>query len=187
MDTDLKLSNNFQAYMNNVKVFIDIDYLTIPNVFSQVGLVGGLILYPAVAFLNSITMDLVLQVARIYSEKKDANGRCSEVRSYTDLAERINGRIGKTVVTIFIFIVQFSCCVGYQYFVAMVADRLICNQTQYCNHENLYKLIIMIIAIPLSLVKTYTHISYVSIFGIFCACIGGFMLMGFCGNLLSTN
>ncbi len=51
----------------------------------------------------------------------------------------------------------------------------------------MYKLIIMVIAIPLCLVKTYTHISYVSIFGIFCACIGGFMLMGFCGNLLSTN
>ncbi len=99
--------------MNNVKVFIDIDYLTIPNVFSHVGLVGGLILYPSVAFLNSYTMNLVLHVARIYSEKKDEQGRTSEVRSYTDLAERINGKVGKTIVTIFIFIVQFSCCVGY--------------------------------------------------------------------------
>ncbi len=99
--------------MNNVKVFIDIDYLTIPNVFSHVGLVGGLILYPSVAFLNSYTMNLVLHVARIYSEKKDEQGRTSEVRSYTDLAERIDGKVGKTIVTIFIFIVQFSCCVGY--------------------------------------------------------------------------
>ena len=91
--------------MNNVKVFIDIDYLTIPKVFSLVGLLGGLILYPAVAFLNFYTMNLVLQVARNYSERKDANGNTSEVRSYTDLAERINGKVGKTMVTIFIFIV----------------------------------------------------------------------------------
>jgi amino acid permease len=45
----------------------------------------------------------------------------------------------------------------------------------------------MVVAIPLCLVKTYTHISYVSIFGILCACIGGFMLIGFCGNLMALG
>jgi amino acid permease len=41
-----------------------------------------------------------------------------EVKSYTDLAERIQGKPGKIAVIIFMFIIQFSCCVGYLFFVA---------------------------------------------------------------------
>ena len=102
-------------------------YLTIPSVFSKTGIVGGIMLYTLVAVLNSYTMTQILEVAYIYSTKEDKNGKRTEVKSYTDLSERVHGKVGKVIVIIFMFIVQFSCCVGYLYFVADIADTLICD------------------------------------------------------------
>jgi len=45
----------------------------------------------------------------------------------------------------------------------------------------------LIITIPLSLVKTYTYLSYVSIFGIACALVGGFMMIGYCSEIIATG
>lgn len=133
-------------------------------------------LYTMVAVLNTFTMTQILTVAKQYSERRDqATGETREVKSYTDLAERIHGRNGKLAVIVFMFIVQFSCCVGYLYFVAMVLDEIICDQTngEFCNKKTMYKLLMLIITIPLSMLKTYTYLSYVSMCGIACSLIGG--------------
>lgn len=119
----MKKSSNFQSYMNSVKIFLGNVYLTIPVVFSHTGWLGGIMLYSVVALLNTFTMTQILEVAHSYSQKKDPDtGRVTEVKSYTDLGERVHGKNGKYAVVLFMFIVQFSCCVGYLYFVAMVLD-----------------------------------------------------------------
>ena len=38
----------------------------------------------------------------------------------------------------------------------------------------------LIVTIPLSFVKSYTYLSYVSMVGIACATLGGTFLIGFC-------
>ena len=131
-------------------------------------------------------MTQILEVADIYSRKEDKNGKKSEVKSYTDLSERVHGKVGKVIVIFFMFIVQFSCCVGYLYFVANVADAIICDQTgkQYCGHSTMFKYLMLIPTIPLSLLKTYTYLSYVSMTGVACALVGGFLLIGYCSNEL---
>jgi amino acid permease len=45
----------------------------------------------------------------------------------------------------------------------------------------------LVVTIPLSIIKTYTYLSYVSMVGIFCATLGGMILIGFCSNQLVTN
>jgi hypothetical protein len=52
----IKKSTGFQSFMNSIKVFIGNVYLTIPNVFEQTGIVGGILLYSTIAALNSYTM-----------------------------------------------------------------------------------------------------------------------------------
>ena len=51
-----KKSNKFQSYINSVKIFLGNVYLTIPNVFSKTGWLGGIMLYSLVAVLNTYTM-----------------------------------------------------------------------------------------------------------------------------------
>lgn len=92
--------------MNSVKVFLGNVYLTIPHVFSHTGWLGGIMLYSLVALLNTYTMTQILEVSRIYSLKRDeATGEAREVKSYTDLSERVHGTKGKYAVIVFMFIV----------------------------------------------------------------------------------
>jgi solute carrier family 36 (proton-coupled amino acid transporter) len=175
--------------VNSVKIFLGNVYLTIPSVFSKTGIVGGIMLYSLVAVLNTYTMTQILYVADAYSRKEDKNGKLTEVKSYTDLSERVHGKVGKVIVIILMFIVQFSCCVGYLYFVPNVVDAIICDQTgkKYCDNSTLFKYLMLIPTIPLSLLKTYTYLSYVSMSGIACALVGGLLLIGYCGNELATG
>jgi len=68
---DSKKSSNFQSYMNSVKIFLGNVYLTIPSVFSHTGWLGGILLYSTIALLNTYTMTQMLNVASIYSLKRD--------------------------------------------------------------------------------------------------------------------
>jgi len=45
----------------------------------------------------------------------------------------------------------------------------------------------LIPTIPISLIKTYTYLSYVSMVGIICAFIGGIMMMGYMGKELNDG
>ena len=51
-----KQSSDFQSFMNSAKLCYGNAYLSIPNVFSKTGWLGGLILFPAVGLLNIYTM-----------------------------------------------------------------------------------------------------------------------------------
>ena len=68
---DAKKSSNFQSFMNSVKLFLGNVYLTIPNVFSKTGWLGGIMLYSIVALLNSYTMTQILKVTETYSLRRD--------------------------------------------------------------------------------------------------------------------
>lgn len=96
----------------------------------------------------------------------------------------MHGSIGKTIVIIFMFIVQLSCCIGYLYFVALILETIICDKAEFCGYKTYYKLAMIIPTIPLCLLKTYTNISYVSIAGITCAMTGGLILIGYLCDIL---
>jgi len=76
-----------------------------PNVFSQTGWLGGIILYSVIAVLNTYTMNQMIWVGRVYSKRKNIHGMTTSVTSYTDLSYRIHGNNGKFFVIIFMFIV----------------------------------------------------------------------------------
>lgn len=47
----------------------------------------------------------------------------------------MHGLNGEILVDIMMFVVQFSCCVGYLYFISDLMETLICNYTgTYCNN-----------------------------------------------------
>ncbi|CDW84980.1 UNKNOWN [Stylonychia lemnae] len=182
-------SSNVQSYFNSVKIFLGNVFLTMPNVFSQTGWLGGVILYSFIAVLNTYTMNQMIWVGRVYSKKKNVHGLTTNVTSYTDLSYRIHGDNGKIFVIIFMFIAQLSCCIGYLYFVALNIDTIICDQTNggFCDKKVLYKFLMLIPTIPISLIKTYTYLSYVSMVGILCAVTGGIMMIGYMGKELEDG
>lgn len=100
----VKQSNNFQSYVNSVKIFLGNVYLTIPAVFSKTGLIGGIILYVTVALLNTYTMGTIIEVAKDVSKKRTATGEIKNVKSYSDLGNRLTGKKGKIIVDIAMFI-----------------------------------------------------------------------------------
>ena len=71
--------------MVSVKLFFGISYLSLPNTFSQCGLIGGIVLFTTVLIINGVAMLQILKVADYYRG----------VTSYSDLGERVFGRRGK--------------------------------------------------------------------------------------------
>mmetsp|Transcript_73290 Transcript_73290/g.101678 ORF Transcript_73290/g.101678 Transcript_73290/m.101678 type:complete len:93 (+) Transcript_73290:220-498(+) len=83
-------------------------YLSIPNVFSITGIIGGIFLFAIVGSLNIYTMQQNLDVA-------DKHPRIS---SYSQLGQKLYGKWGKLAVDISIWIMQLSVCISYIYFIA---------------------------------------------------------------------
>ena len=71
--------------MVSVKLFFGISYLSLPNTFAQCGLLGGIVLFSTVLVINAISMLQILKVAAYFRD----------VRSYSDLGEKLLGRHGK--------------------------------------------------------------------------------------------
>lgn len=80
--------------MVSVKLFFGLSYLSLPNTFSQCGVLGGIVLFSTVIMINAITMLQILKVASEYEG----------IKSYSDLGEKIFGRKGKVVVDICILV-----------------------------------------------------------------------------------
>jgi amino acid permease len=97
------------------------------------------------------------------------------------------GPKGKIIVDIAMFIAQFSCCVGYLYFIAGLLSDILREKADFDKDRTFYIYLLLIPSIPISLIKTYTYLSYVSMFGILGATIGGFMMIGTLANKLSTD
>lgn len=130
-------------------------------------------------------MQTIIEVAAEVSKKRTATGEIKNVKSYSDLARRMQGNRGKIIVDIALFIAQFSCCVGYLNFIAKEINQILCDQKNICDNENLYIYLLIIPSIPISLIKSYTYLSYVSMSGIFGAVLGGILLISYMGTEIS--
>jgi amino acid permease len=94
--------------------------LTIPGVFEKTGILGGILLYSSIAAMNTYTMNTMMIVAHKMSKRKNEAGELKQIKSYSALSRRMHGLYGEILVDIMMFVVQFSCCVGYLYFIANI-------------------------------------------------------------------
>jgi amino acid permease len=70
--------------MVTVKLFFGISYLSMPNVFSHCGILGGPLLFAIVIGMNGVTMLQLIRTSELYHG----------VKSYSDLGLRILGEKG---------------------------------------------------------------------------------------------
>lgn len=173
----MRQSSDFQSWMNSAKLCYGNAYLSIPNVFSKTGWLGGILLFSIVGLLNIYTMMQNLLVAE----------RHPKLHSYSQMGGAIFGKWGKLAVDIPIWIMQLSTCCSYLYFIAEQIDSVVCHYTGgedgggYCDNKNIYIMLLTIPALPVSWIETYTFLSYFSIFGICMATIGMAMMFGYLG------
>ena len=74
-------------------------------------------------------------------------------------------------------------------------DSLICHYSStsdeaadgYCDHQNVYMACLTLPALAISLIQTYTFLSYFVTFGILMALIGMGMMFGYLGEKLNTD
>jgi amino acid permease len=148
--------------MTSVKLFFGISYLSLPNTFAQCGLIGGIMLFTTVIFINAFTMMQLLKVADYYPN----------VKSYSDLGERVLGRIGKQIVDVCILIKQIGTCVTYLYFVATQLDFIICQYSDKCLGNRIYMLVLILPVILMSSIGSYKFLTYLSIPSVMIAITG---------------
>ena len=101
-------SSDFQSFMNSVKLAYGNAYLSIPNVFSKTGWLGGILLFSVVGILNIYTMMQNLLVAE----------RHPRLHSYSEIGGKVFGKWGKLAVDTAIWIMQLATCISYIYFIA---------------------------------------------------------------------
>jgi len=61
---------------------------------------------------------------------------------------------------------QFGFCIAYLIFIGNQLDQVICLETQqdYCDYKNTYIIVSCIILVPICWLKTFSFISYISLF-----------------------
>ena len=169
--------------MNSAKLAYGNAYLSIPNVFSKTGWLGGIILFSVVGILNIYTMMQNLLVAE----------RHPRLHSYSEIGGKVFGKWGKVAVDVPIWIMQCSTCCSYLYFIAQQIDMVVCHYTGdkdgggYCDNQNMYMLIMTIPALPISFIETYTFLSYFVMFGIGMASLGMVMIFGYLGEKMARD
>ena len=94
--------------MNSAKLCYGNAYLSIPNVFSKTGWLGGITLMTFVGLLNIYTMIQCCMVAEQHPR----------LHSYSQIGAKVFGKWGKWSVDIPIWIMQLSVCTSYVYFIA---------------------------------------------------------------------
>ena len=95
-----------------------------------------------------------------------------DVKSYSDLGERVFGRRGKLVVDVCILVKQIGTCVTYLYFVSTQLDFIICEYSGQCLGNRLYMLLLVIPVIMMSSIGSYKFLSYLSIPSVMIAITG---------------
>ena len=169
--------------MNSAKLCYGNAYLSIPNVFSKTGWLGGLLLFTIVGLLNIYTMMQNLLVAE----------RHPRLHSYSEIGGKVFGKYGKWAVDIPIWIMQMSTCCSYLYFIAEQIDSVVCHYTGgedgggYCGNKNLYIGLMTIPALPISWIETYTFLSYFVIWGIGAALLGMVLMFVYLGAKLHND
>ena len=169
-------------------------YLSIPNVFSKTGWLGGICLFLVIGLINIYTMIIQIKIAEKHPK----------LHSYSEIGGKIFGKRGKLAVDIPIWISQISVCCGYLYFIAEQMDSVVCHYTGgsktpegvitcddadgcYCGKSNLYILMLTLPALPVSWIETYTVLSYFSTAGIFLAIAGMVCMFGILGDKVSQG
>lgn len=97
---DAQYSSPFKSFINSVKIFLGNTFLTIPYVFKHTGWIGGIMLYVIVAVLSTYTMKILMDVSHGVSKKLQDDGRARNVKSFSDLALKVQGPKGKLTVDI---------------------------------------------------------------------------------------
>ena len=189
-----KQSSNLQSWFNSAKLCFGNAYLSIPNVFSKTGWLGGIILFVVIGMINVYTMIIQLKVAERYPK----------LHSFSEIGNKVFGRKGKLFVDIPIWIMQASVCCSYLYFIAEQMDSVICHYTGgnktpegvitcddpdgcYCGKDKIYMLLLTLPALPICWIKTYTMLSYFSMVGIFLAIAGMACTFGILGEKLAKG
>lgn len=154
--------SDLQLFFVTVKLFFGISYLSMPNTFAQCGLIGGIILFTTVITINGVTMLQILKVANSHRE----------VKSYSDLGERVFGQRGRVLVDICILVKQLGVCVSYLYFVSTQLDFIACQYTGRCLGNKIFMLILIVPVIMMSQVGSYRFLGSLSIPSVFIAITG---------------
>ncbi|CDW75582.1 UNKNOWN [Stylonychia lemnae] len=164
----MKKPSDFQLFMVSVKLFFGISYLSMPNTFGQTGLIGGILLFTVIITLNTFTMNQILAVSEQHHN----------IKSYSELGERIFGGQGRILLSGSIWIKQICACISYLYFIATQLDFVICQQSQlqYCYGNSTYMLLLIIPVIILSSIDSYKYLSYLSVPSVIIATIGMFAI-----------
>ena len=90
-----KLSSPFQSWMTTAKLCFGNGYLSVPNVFTFTGWLGGFVLFGTIGSLNIYTMHQNLHVAERYPG----------IHSYSEMVFNVYGKWGKRSVDVCIYIV----------------------------------------------------------------------------------
>ena len=178
-----KQSSDFQSWLNSAKMSYGNAYLSLPNVFTKTGWLGGIILFSVTGLLNIYTMMQNLYVA----------DRHPTLHSYSEIGGKVFGKWGKIAVDVPIWIMQLSTCCSYLYFIAEQLDYVICDYTGgkddggFCKKKDLYIILMTIPALPISWIETYTFLSYFTMFGLGAAIVSMLMMFGYLGAKLHND
>eukprot|EP01017_Pseudomicrothorax_dubius_P045653 TRINITY_DN7919_c0_g1_i2.p1 TRINITY_DN7919_c0_g1~~TRINITY_DN7919_c0_g1_i2.p1 ORF type:complete len:187 (+),score=23.12 TRINITY_DN7919_c0_g1_i2:45-605(+) len=149
-------SNNFQAGMNLVKVFVGIGIIMFPQQFQKSGWFLSLLAIIGVAALCNYAMYLLIKVA----EKEEKPGM-----TLLDLCRMTNGDTFEKIARITVLCSQISVAVSYIVFTRDFTKRVMClaNIDSLCT-SGLFPLgLAMMFIIPFSLIHNFHYFSYVSI------------------------
>mmetsp|Transcript_17653 Transcript_17653/g.29828 ORF Transcript_17653/g.29828 Transcript_17653/m.29828 type:complete len:286 (+) Transcript_17653:421-1278(+) len=146
-----------QTYFNMFKIFIGIGILATPSSIKQVGVIGGSVGILICGLLNIYTMRCQLKC-------KDKVGE--HVTSYSELGMEVFGPQGKAFVDFCITVSQFGFCIAYLIFIGNQMDQVICIETQQdvCGHKNFFIIVSALILVPISWLRKFSFISYISLF-----------------------
>lgn len=90
----------------------------------------------------------------------------AHITSYSELGYAVFGANGKAFVDFCMVVSQFGFCIAYLIFIGNQLDQVICLETQqdYCDYKNTYIIVSCIILVPICWLKTFSFISYISLF-----------------------
>lgn len=149
-----------QTYANMFKCFIGIGILATPHAIQDVGIIGGAFVIICCGLLNLYTMTLQIACKNKLAQKG------TYITSYSEMGFAIYGPRGKAFVDLCITISQLGFCIAYLLFVGHQLDQVICIETRqdFCDNMAAYITLGALILIPISWLKTFTFIAYISLF-----------------------
>lgn len=153
---------------NSIKCFLGIGILATPSVFGKIGIVGGNIGMLLIAYIALYTMQL-----QIRSAERVNNTGVTFIKSYSDLGAQVLGACGKQFIDVCIIFSQLGFATAYLIFIGSQLDQVVCFETEleFCDKKPLYVMMAVIILIPISWLRDYKYLGYVSVLSNICLVI----------------